>query len=71
MLGPRCYHYICGTSIHFGKFGLNDKGCTGWRQGNAVVREGLLLYAIQIDMGQETYLEKYLQLILFVLSAFP
>jgi hypothetical protein len=36
-----------------------------------VVRESVLLYALQIDMGQEAYLEKYLQLILFVLSAFP
>jgi hypothetical protein len=35
-----------------------------------VVREGLLLFAIQIDMGQEAYLEKYLQFILFVLIAF-
>jgi hypothetical protein len=35
-----------------------------------VVREGLLLFAIQKDMGQEAYLEKYLQFILFVLIAF-
>ena len=35
-----------------------------------MVRKGILLFALQIDMGQEANMEKYLQFILFVLIAF-
>ena len=70
MLGPCSNHYICGPTVHISKFELILKDNVGRRQGYAVVRESVLLYALQIDMGQEANLEKYLQLILFVLIAF-